>query len=323
MLVWAPVVIATALFYVRPDTPLLDRRRLLWSGAIVAGFSLSIVLWGVWVTSYDESWTWTRYGESLVTSPNQGLFERAGRVDLFLGYVTKYPLDTIFPGGWYPGLLLERSTFLTWFIPLNIAGLLIFGIVWPFRNGEPTAAGRVVSLSCLALFVCTIPAAWKNDSAQYERMNHVPLCLAVLAGFALGKTDTDWRRVARGLVAAVVVAVPLINSGAVLREARGQSWLARFDAMRISAPRRMTFVFAESEFGQGDFDKLASLHFALPNHLVLSPAGDIRHWPFTPVNHVLLDEYLSVPPDWRNLSPAAAALLESRRSSATLERLSR
>ena len=60
--------------------------------------------------------------------------------------------------------------------------------------------------------------------------------------------------------------------------------------------RATTFVFAESEFQSGDFEKRASLSMALPNHLVLSQAGDIRPWPFTPVNHVFVDDYLIDPP---------------------------
>jgi hypothetical protein len=78
-------------------------------------------------------------------------------------------------------------------------------------------------------------------------------------------------------------------------------------------------VFAESEFQSGDFEKLASLSIALPNHLVLSQAGDIRRWPFTPVNHVLVDDYLVDPPSWPRVSPAAARLIELRRPRARLD----
>lgn len=71
-----------------------------------------------------------------------------------------------------------------------------------------------------------------------------------------------------------------------------------------------TFVFAESEFDPGDYDKLTSLGIGLPNHVVLSPAGDIRRWPFTPVNHVGLAEYLAAPSK-RLVSPAALRLIQS------------
>ena len=295
----------------------MNRRRVVLGSAVVAGFSLMIALWGVWVTSYDgENWSWTQYGHAVFSSPNQDHSSRDGTLDLFLRYVASKPLDTILPGGWYPGPLLARSTLVSWMLPLLMGALAIFGIVWPLRHGDrqTTAAGRVVSLCCLALIVCTVPAAWIGDPSQYERMIHVPLCLAVVAGAGLSEMTAKSRHAAVALLAALVVVVPVANGRRVVQAPRGQSWLARFETMRKTDPRSITFVFAESEFEPSDFDKLTSLGLALPNHLVLSPEGDIRRWPFTPINYVLLDEYLAAPLDRPQFSPAATTLIASRRS---------
>ncbi len=322
VVVWAPVIVATAIFAAPWHVPFADKRGLLWGSAVVVGFIVAIALWGFWVTSYDgENWSWTQFGSAVFTSPNKDMSGRDGTVDLFLRYITKNPLDTVLPSGWYPGALLERSALVSRVLPLLLASLVVVGIAWPLRRGmrQVTAAERVVSVSCLALVVCTIPAAWKGDPSQYERMNHVPLCLAALTAAGLSTIIAHSRRLAPVLLAAVV-AVPLVNARAVVQAPRGQSWVAHFDALRKTAPRAITFVFAESEFQPNDFDKLTSLGIALPNHLVLSPAGDIRRWPFTPVNHVLLDEYLAIAPDWRRVSPVAAGLIASRRARRMFER---
>jgi hypothetical protein len=322
LITWAPVIIAVAVLYAPSDIPLIHRRRILSAGAVVAGFFIPIACWGIWVHSYDPaSWSWAKYAHAVFSSPNADFSARDGTLDLFLRYVARNPLDTVLPSGWYPGVLLERSTLASRLLPPLMAAAAVTGIVWPLRHGlqHATAAGRLVSVCCFALLVCTIPAAWKGDPSQYERMNHVPLCLAALAGAGLSTLVTQSRRLAAGLLAGVVVAVLLVNAYAVVAEPRGQSWLARFDAMRRSSLRATTFVFAESEFQSGDFEKLASLSFALPNHLVLSQAGDIRRWPFTPVNHVLVDDYLVGPPSWPRVSPAAARLIELRRPRARLD----
>ena len=125
-------------------------------------------------------------------------------------------------------------------------------------------------------------------------------------------------RYAAGALAAVLVAVPVMNAATIVKAPRGQSWLARFEAIREQAPPGATFVFAESEFRPADYDKLTSLTIRLPNHVVLSPAGDIRQWPFTPVNHSLVDEYLANAPASPYLSPAAAAMLVGSRSTSQL-----
>jgi hypothetical protein len=138
------------------------------------------------------------------------------------------------------------------------------------------------------------------------------LWLAVLAGTALSAAATRQprRRTLGGVVAVLVVLTLAANVRALERAPRGQSWLARFDALRQQQAADLTFVFAESEFTPADYDKLESLRIAIPNALIVSPGGAIRAWPFTPVAHVRLDDYRSAPPRWRWLSEPAARLVE-------------
>ena len=314
VLVWTPVLLAAAFVYARPEVRLLDRRRLLWGAAILCGLAAGLAVWGVWLTSYDgEAWGWRRYLEVLAMSPNQDITLRAGTVDGLLRYIAVYPLDTVLPPGWYPARWLEAAPVRWRAVGLILIVLVFAGTLWPLRRGVRTATrrGRIVSLSCLGLVVCTFPAAWKFDLAQHERMNHVPLCLAALAAAALaGPAALPARRLPAMLVSSAIAALFAVNMLHIVRAPRNQSWLARFEAARTVQPGK-TFVYAESEFDPGAFDKLESLAMAIPDHVVISPAGAIRQWPFTPVNHVMRDDYLKAPPERPLLSEAAAALLSA------------
>lgn len=228
-------------------------------------------------------------------------------------YVSARPLAVAVHG--YPTDWLLAAPGRARLVGLLVIGVVGLGVVWPLRRGPRylSGRGRALSLSCLALLVCTTPAAWKNDIAYVERMNHVPLCLAaILIAAATGPGSTTWYRQARRYAVPVMAGVSLVvGAGGLATAPRSESWLARFREVEQQHRQADAFVYAESDLDDWWYDQLASLSLAMPNAIVLSPTGEAAKWPVRPFTVLSVDEYRRSPPKQPFLSDAARALVGS------------
>jgi hypothetical protein len=312
MIVWLPVVLAVAAVHARPDIPLLSGRRVVLPALVVAGFGATVALYGAWLHAFDPAaWSWGRYWSVLRMRPNE-VVSHPGSVVGLLGYVGGHSVAATVRG-WPTGWLLA--------VPVRaqvtgavLAAAAAFGVVGPLRRGPGrlSPAGRAVSVSCLALGVCTVPAAWTGDNTYFERMDHVPLCLAaLLVAGSLAPAAGRWAAApVRRYAALGLAAVSLVAGGVSLaRTTPSTSALARFRAIGREHPDADTFVFAESEFGPIDYDPLASVSIAFRHPVLLTPGGAARQWALHPTTILSPDEYRQAPPARAWLSDAARALL--------------
>ncbi len=316
MVVWAPVVLAAATVYARPDLPLLDRRRLLLPALVVAGFAAVVVVHGVWVHLLDPAgWPWGRYWAVLGMEPNE-LASQPGSIGGMLRYVGAHSLATTVRG--YPTEWLLSAPGRAGLAGGLLLAAAAFGVLWPLRRGPAGLSlhGRAISLGCLALIVCTLPPAWKNDITFFERMSHVPLCLAVvLVGVSLGArraTATAWwtaASVRRHAALALTALTLVVGVGRLGSTSPSTSWLARFQTIEHRHRDADAYVFAESEFGPLKYDRLASLSIALSNPIILTPTGEAKGWRIRPFPVLSPEEYRQSPPARPYLSEAARAIV--------------
>jgi len=312
MVVWSPVVLAVVTVAAAPDRPLLDWRRLRLPALVVAAFAATVVAYGAWLHAADPAgWPWGRYWSVLRMRPNEVVSHpgSAGGLARYVGAHALAPTVRGWPTGW---LLAEPVR--AQVLGVLLAAAAVAGVAWPLRRGRAglSPTGRVVGVSCLALVFATLPAAWTGDNTYFERMDHVPLCLAaLLAAGALGPAAGRWPAAAVRRYGALAVATVSLLAGVagLARGAPSTSALARFRAISRRHPGAGAFVFAESEFGPIDYDPLASLSIAFRHPVLLTPGGAARTWALHPAIVLSPDEYRQAPPPRPWLSDAARALL--------------
>ncbi|HZQ78160.1 MAG TPA: hypothetical protein VFE55_12570 [Acidimicrobiia bacterium] len=311
MLVWMPVVLAAATVYARPELPAISWHRLLLPALVILGFCGTVALYGAWVHVRDPaSWSWSQYGHVLTMPPNE-LAGEAGHAGRAVEYVAAHPLAVAIRG--YPTDWILAAPVRARAVALLLFGALGTGVIAPLRRGPRnlSARGRAVSVSCLALIVCTLPAAWKNDPTYFERMNHVPLCLVtILAAVSAGPVGRTWYGPVRKQAALVLAGLSLaLGVRAVAVAPRSQSWLARFRAVREQHDGADAFVYSESDLRRGDYDELASLAVAMDHVIVLSPSGAAQAWPVHPFTVLPVEQYRRCPPARPFLTESAQALI--------------
>ena len=306
--VWAPVVVFGVA--VTAGAPRARAGRL---AALLAGCVVPVALWGAWVVASDpgESLDWVQL---VLTGAPHSLAKRSGSLYGMLRYLAAHPLSAV-ASGW-PAGALETSP-LRW---APVIATLLLGAAFAARAVVRSAAGsspaaRMGGLAGLALVLCGLPAAWRNDWTYFERMVHVPFCVALLfvaAGARLTRSAARCR-VARGLLAAGAVALVATNAWLSLAGSVRTSGLARFADLKARHPEASLFVFTGQEIPPGDFGLQQQLRLALPNHLVLTdgcPADRASEWPqFVLVHRALAREAKpgAAPGVW--LSPKAQSLL--------------
>lgn len=193
--VWAPVVVFGVA--VTAGAPRARAGRL---AALLAGCVVPVALWGAWVVASDpgESLGWVLH---VLTGAPHSLAKRSGSLYGMLRYLAAHPLSAV-ASGW-PAGALEASP-LRW---APVIATLLLGAAFAARAVVRSAAGsspaaRMGGLAGLALVLCGLPAAWKNDWTYFERMVHVPFCVALLfvaAGARLTRSAARCR-VARRLL---------------------------------------------------------------------------------------------------------------------------
>jgi hypothetical protein len=308
VIVWAPVMLLAVSCYSRVGRRVLDPWRLISPALVVCGFVATIGAWGAWIVMVDHSWSWRRYWQMISMAPNE-LAHRTGSLDALLGYVAVRPLAVVIPG-YPPAWVVGHDRQVAWIL----IALAVVGAVAPVARGlqRCSSAARMASLACVALLVCTFPAAWKNDHEHFERMNHVPLCGVALLGALLAPSQNARPRgrwVRRAAAASMLLLTLYWGIENIARTPRHASWLAQFGELRRRSPDIDTFVLAESEFSEGGYDKRVSAALALPHPIMLSPDDAARRWRLRTMRILSVAELRALPPMPMVLTSHAQQLL--------------
>jgi hypothetical protein len=302
-IVWLPVVLVWALVAEAPSIRLRLGRPLV---AAVA-FLLVVILWGSWTVYATRDFTWRTYLAMLVTSPNGTVGSRANQWDFIAYFARNLPHVLIpVPGGRPIMADPSLAKSLTWLA----AVALVAGTLWPWRRGlrRVTPRGRAFSLACLAAIVCGIPAALKNDWTVHERLDHLPLLGAVLAGFWIARAQRTRHLVSRWLPSVLVAACLFFHLRAIALIAPDASWLATFARSRKANSNATALVYAESEFTSSNYNKIVSAVLT-PGVRILSPRGAAGSWPIPPPGLLLVDDWKRGPLPGAWLSTPALALV--------------
>ena len=302
-IVWLPVVLLWAVVAETPSVKLRLSRPLIAMGA----FLLVVILWGAWTVYVTRNFTWRTYLAMLVTSPNGTVGSRANQWD-FIAYFARNLPHLLIPAPAGRPMVAEPTLAraLIWLAAIA----LTTGTLWPWRRGlrRVTPLGRAFSLACLAAIVCGIPAAVKNDWTMHERLDHLPLLGAVLAGLGIARAQQMRHLVSRWLLSVLVAACLFFDLRSIALTTPDRSWLATFARSRKENSNATALVYAESEFNRNNYDKIVSAVLT-PGVRTISPGGASGSWPIPPPALFRVDDWKRAPLPGAWLSTPALALV--------------
>jgi hypothetical protein len=288
-IVWLPVLLAWAATLGGASW----RERLLRALSPAAGFLSAAGLFAIWFRLHD--WGWGQYFETLAMPPNNQLASMPNRWAL-VAYFSRYLPQLLLT----PGLARLAAPGAVAFILGLLAPLLIGAVVLPWLRQQVTPTRRALSVIALALLLCSLPAAIKQDWTVFERHCHVPYELALAAGVLMAALPRHWSRALGGLVALIALAQSL----ELITTPRYQSFAGQLALLRREHP---AVVLAEEDLSESDFGKTVTA--TVFGAHVLSRQGAPAHWRIAPQKVILVEDWRRAPIEGAAFSPRARALL--------------